>query len=71
MNFGKALDELNAGKRVTRIGWNNSKISIELQMPDANSKMTKPYIYMNKYDDKFPCDLSCESILADDWVFAE
>jgi hypothetical protein len=68
MDFGGALNALREGKKVTRTGWNNSSIWLELQIPDEHSKMTKPYIYMVKGDDKFPCDLSCESILGVDWV---
>ncbi len=47
MNFGKALHELKAGRKVARSGWNGKGIFIELQMPDENSKMTSPYIYIN------------------------
>jgi hypothetical protein len=68
MNFGQALEAMKLGSKVTRVDWNRGRnISLEIQFPDINSKMTKPYIYMNKDDDKFPCDLSCESLLADDW----
>ena len=67
MNFGQALELLRQGKKLARIGWNNPSIWCELQIPDEYSKMTKPYIYMVKYNDKFPTDLSCESILAEDW----
>jgi len=71
MNFGGAIASLKGGKSVTRLGWNNSNIKLDLQVPDENSKMTLPYIYMCKYENKFPCDLSCESILAEDWVEIE
>jgi hypothetical protein len=47
MNFGQALEELKSGKRVARSGWNGKGIFIELQVPDAHSKMTHPYIYIN------------------------
>ncbi len=67
-NFGRALKLLRNGDKVTRVGWNNKDIHLELQVPDENSKMTKPYIYMCKYEDKFPCYLSCESVMAEDWV---
>ncbi|MCY9007185.1 MW1434 family type I TA system toxin [Peribacillus frigoritolerans] len=67
MDFGKALEVLKQGGKVTRTGFYNENIWIELQVPDTHSKMTKPYLYMVKYEDKFPVDLSCESILAEDW----
>lgn len=66
-DFGWALQRLREGAKVTRIGWKNPNIWIELQVPDDRSKMTKPYLFMVKYEDKFPTDLSCESILSDDW----
>ena len=46
MNFGKALEALKEGKKVARRGWNGKGIYIELQRPDAHSKMTLPYIYI-------------------------
>jgi hypothetical protein len=68
MNFGEALGAMKLGSKVTREDWCRGRnISIEIQVPDMNSKMTKPYIYMNKDEDRFPCDLSCESLLAEDW----
>lgn len=47
MNFGQALETLKNGGRMARAGWNGKGIFIELQRPDANSKMTHPYIYIN------------------------
>ena len=47
MNFGDALHELKAGRRVARKGWNGRGIFIELQTPDENSKMTSPYIFID------------------------
>ena len=46
MNFGKALEALKEGKKVARKGWNGKGIYLELQNPDAHSKMTLPYIYI-------------------------
>jgi len=70
MKYGEALSLLTSGEatEITREGWNNENITVSLQRPDENSKMTKPYLYMNKYEDKFPITLSCESILEEDWV---
>jgi len=47
MNFGKAIEALKENKKVARLGWNGKGIFIELQVPDKNSKMTSPYIYIN------------------------
>lgn len=46
-NFGKAIEELKAGRRCYRKGWNGKGIFIELQNPDENSKMTSPYIFID------------------------
>jgi hypothetical protein len=74
-DFSGALIALKAGKVLSRKAWENGVPSIKLQVPDANSKMTKPYIYMIKQGDngeeRFPCDLSCESIMAEDWFIVE
>ena len=47
MNFGQAIDALKTGKKVAREGWNGKGIFIELQIPDENSKMTHPYIFID------------------------
>ena len=77
--FGTALNELKEGRvdSITRNNWwdSDAPLRIRIQQPDEHSKMTEPYLYMEKYKNdtsedmiRFPCDLSCESILADDWV---
>ena len=40
------MRDLKEGKRVARRGWNGKGIYLELQCPDAHSKMTLPYIYI-------------------------
>ena len=74
MNFGQALDHLKAGGKVSRSGWNGAGLWLELQRPDANSKMTLPYIYINYPLDakttpgaKVPWLASQTDMLADDW----
>ena len=46
MGFGAALAALKQGFNVARRGWNGKGIYLALQRPDANSKMTLPYIYI-------------------------
>ena len=77
MNFGQALEELKNGGKVARTGWNGKGIFIELQRPDANSKMTHPYIYINTTDlqtdnpdapkNLVPWLASQTDMLAEDW----
>lgn len=45
-DFGTALQALKENHKVARKGWNGNGIFLELQVPDENSKMTQPYIYM-------------------------
>ena len=47
MDFGEAIRALKAGKKVARKGCNGKGLTLELQVPDAYSKMTLPYIFMN------------------------
>jgi len=46
-SFGDAIALLKSGKKVARKGWNGKGIFIKLQVPDAHSKMTSPYIYID------------------------
>ncbi len=78
MNFGLALEAMRAGQRVARAGWNGKGIVIELQVPDANSKMTSPYIFINTtglQSDNPAAPRSCvpwlasqTDTLSDDWM---
>ena len=47
MSFGHAIEALKDGQKVCRAGWNGKGIFIALQVPDENSKMTSPYIFIN------------------------
>ena len=67
-NFGEVISELKKGNKVTRKGWNGKNMWLELQVPDANSKMTLPYIYMKTADNnKVPWLASQTDILSEDW----
>ena len=67
-DFGEALKELKAGHKVTRGGWNGPGQYLELQVPDENSKMTLPYIYISTVKgDLVPWLPSQTDMLADDW----
>lgn len=47
MDFGDAIKNLKAGRKVRRKGWNGKGIFLELQVPDEFSKMTHPYIFID------------------------
>ena len=74
MDFGTALNELKAGNKVQRDGWNGKGLWLELQRPDEHSKMTLPYLYLNYPNDaqntpgaRVPWLASQTDMLAEDW----
>jgi hypothetical protein len=69
MTFGDALHLMrNQDKRVCRLGWNGSGMWIAFHVPDAQSKMTLPYVYMSTVSGYLvPWTASQTDILADDW----
>jgi hypothetical protein len=68
MTFGEAIKNLKDGSRVARAGWNGKGMWLALQVPDAHSKMSLPYIYMKTADDKLvPWLASQTDMLAVDW----
>ena len=68
MDFGDAIRCLKRGQRVQRHGWNGKGMWLELQTPDAHSKMSLPYIFMKTADNKFvPWLASQTDVLGDDW----
>lgn len=78
MNFGQAIHELQAGRKVARKGWKEKGIFVGLQIPDENSKMTSPYLFIDTTglqtdnDDapksRVPWLASQTDTLAEDWV---
>lgn len=80
MSFGLALDAMRKGFKVRRRGWNGKGIFIQMQTPDANSKMTSPYIYIDTTGlqtenpdapkSRVPWLASQTDMLAGDWEFA-
>jgi hypothetical protein len=74
LTFGDALHYLKLGEKVARSGWNGKGLWLELQIPDANSKMTLPYIFMSYPVDaqntpgaRVPWLASQTDILTEDW----
>ena len=67
-DIGWAVATMRNGTRVTRRGWNGKDMYLELQVPDANSKMTLPYVYMKTVQgDLVPWLCSQTDLLATDW----
>jgi len=75
LNFGAALRRLRQGMKLRRSGWNGRGMWIALQVPDPNSKMTHPYVYIEypkghpAYPDgqRVPWLASQTDLLAEDW----
>lgn len=69
--IGWAVDSMFEGNKVCRSNWNGKDMWIKLQIPDKNSKMTLPYIYMKTAQgDLVPWLASQTDILAIDWEIA-
>lgn len=68
-SIGEAVNEMRKGNRVCRSGWNGKNMWLCLQVPDAHSKMTLPYVYMfTAQGDLVPWLCSQSDLLADDWM---
>ena len=74
LSFSEALAYVKMGKSIRRKGWNGSGLLVKAQFPDANSKMTLPYLYIEYPHDakttpgaKCPWLASQTDIMAEDW----
>lgn len=66
--IGWAVKEMQNGERICRSGWNGKNMWLELQVPDANSKMTERYVYLNfGVGRRIPWNCSQADLLATDW----
>lgn len=74
-DFVVAINLLREGKVLARRGWNGRGLSVRLQVPDAGSKMTKPYFYITAHDEgedpsldtRVPWLPSQTDLLGEDW----
>lgn len=84
INFSDALKYLKRGMKLKRKGWNAKGLCIEIQDPNSNSDMTRPYIFMNVPKgasnhfgednlelNKVPWLPSQTDLLAEDWCIVE
>lgn len=68
--IGWAIKQMWNGQAVCRHGWNGRNMYVRLQVPDANSKMTQPYVFMRTADHQLvPWLCSQTDLLAMDWDF--
>ena len=67
-DFGWAINCLKKGWQMQRAGWNGKGMYVELQIPEFNSRMSLPYIFMKTADEnKVPWLASQTDMLATDW----
>lgn len=67
-DFGWAINQLKAGNKVARAGWNGKGMFLGLQTPDEHSKMGLPYIYMSTVTGQLvPWLASQTDVLSEDW----
>ena len=66
--IGWAIKQMFDGEKVARSSWNNEYMYLAIQIPDENSKMSRPYIYMQTAEEELvPWIPSQDDLLADDW----
>jgi hypothetical protein len=69
MTIGDAIEIMRGGGSICREGWNGKGMWLKLQVPDANSKMTEPYVYMKTAQGGLiPWLCSQADLLAADWM---
>jgi len=67
MNFGQALELLKEGKSVALPSWADH-VSIKCQFPDAHSKMTAPYLYVQSRFGLVPWKETMIELFSEDWI---
>lgn len=69
--IGWAVKEMWDGRHVTRAGWNGKGQYLGLQVPDAGSMNTLPYVYIITVQGyRVPWLCSQTDLLANDWEIA-
>lgn len=69
IDFSGALSLLKKGKKLKRADWVGY---LELQKPDENSKMNRPYIYaVCKGGEVVPAVINMLDMMAEDWEVVE
>ena len=68
-DFGYALNVLRKNGAVARWGWNGKNQFVALQLPDSDSKMERPYLYLKCVDgQRVPWVPSQSDVLCNDWT---
>jgi len=70
LSFGEAFDKLKANDAYTEMrlpSW-QPDVSIKIQRPDENSKMTAPYLYVESRFGRVPWKETNIELFAENWV---
>ena len=67
MDFSEALTALKEGKRIHGIEWPDGTY-VARQVPDENSKMTIPYLYIHYADANMPWSPIYTDMFTDAWA---
>ena len=71
VSFGKALDEvIENGKGMRLPSW-SPEVVIRAQFPDANSKMTAPYLYVESRFGMVPWKETMIELFSKEWIIVE
>lgn len=68
MTFAQAMEHMKNGKEAMSPVVHMEDVSIGIQFPDEDSKMTEPYFYLRHGAGVEPFVLSAEEALATDWM---
>lgn len=70
MNFGQALEEIKAHGGMRLPKW-KPDVVIRVQYPDANSKMTAPYLYVESRFGRVPWKETMIELFSEEWEVVE
>jgi len=66
MNFGEAFEQVKKGAAMRLPQWKYD-VLIKAQYPDANSKMTAPYLYVESMSGRVPWKETMIELFSEDW----
>lgn len=69
LTFGLAVEAMKKGLKARLPKWGRD-VFISIQMPDAESKMTAPYMYATSRFGRVPWNPTQIELLAEDWRIA-
>lgn len=74
MNFGNAFEAVKKGKAMRLPHWKED-IVVRSQYPDAHSKMTAPYLYVESIRDgkvrRIPWKETMIELFSEDWIVVD